>query len=100
MADTPVAPRKWRPLIVTVDPTGPLEGVKPVITGEVTMNAPSETPVPAGVVTRQRPSQAPAGTWAVTVVADTTVKLVETKHKLTVVAPIKFQPLIVTVEPT
>jgi hypothetical protein len=53
---------KFVPLIVTVDPTGPLVGAKPVITGEVIVNAPSETAVPAGVVTRQRPLQAPAGT--------------------------------------
>jgi hypothetical protein len=99
---TSVAPVKFVPAIVTVEPTPPLPGEKPLIDGDVlvTTNAPSDTAVPPGVVTRQRPSHAPAGTTADTEPGDTTLEDVGTKHKLTPVAPDKFAPEIVTDEPT
>src|SRR3954471_11696284 len=98
---TPVAPVKPLPVIVTVAPTRPENGEKPVIVGPFdTVNSASETPVPDGVVTRQRPSHDPPGTTADTSVADTTVKNVGVMHRLTPVAPVKFVPVIVTDAPT
>jgi hypothetical protein len=62
---TAVAPMKFVPLIVTLVPTGPLVGVKPVIVGAVTtVNALALVAVPPGVVTLSGPVVAPAGTVA------------------------------------
>src|SRR6266480_4799678 len=58
---TDVAPMNFVPVIVTVLPTGPLGGVKPVIVGGgggggvSTVNALELVAVPAGVVTRSGP---------------------------------------------
>src|SRR5437870_3450190 len=56
--------------------------------------------VPPGVVTRSGPVVAPVGTVAWIVVAEFTVKLALTPLNVTVVAPVKFVPLIVTLVPT
>jgi len=56
--------------------------------------------VPPGVVTRSGPVVAPVGTVAWIVVAEVTVKLALTPLNVTVVAPVKFVPLIVTLVPT
>jgi hypothetical protein len=62
---TAVAPMKFVPLIVTLVPSGPLVGVKPVIVGAVTtVNALALVAVPPGVVTLSGPVVAPAGTVA------------------------------------
>ena len=56
--------------------------------------------VPPGVVTLSGPVVAPVGTAAWIVVAEVTVKLALTPLNVTVVAPVKFVPLIVTLVPT
>src|SRR3989441_3173369 len=56
--------------------------------------------VPPGVVTLSGPLVAPAGTVAVIVVAEPTVKLALVPLNRTAVAPLKLVPLIVTVVPT
>jgi len=65
---TAVAPVKFVPLIVTLVPTGPLVGVKPVIVGGaelgVTVKLFALVAVPPGVVTLRGPVVAPAGTVA------------------------------------
>jgi hypothetical protein len=67
----------------------------------LTVKSVAEVAMPPGVVTRIRPVVAPAGTVAVTWVALLTVKLLAaTLLKLTVVAPVKLVPVIVTTVPT
>jgi len=62
---TEVAPLKFVPLMVTVVPTGPVVGAKPVIVGGLTtVNALELVAVPPGVVTLSGPDLAPAGTVA------------------------------------
>ena len=60
---TAVVPVKFRPLIVTLVPTGPLVGVKLVIVG-ATVKLPALVAVPPGVVTLSVPVVAPVGTGA------------------------------------
>ena len=60
---TAVVPVKFVPLIVTLVPTSPLVGVKPVIVG-ATMKLVALVAVPAGVVTLSGPVVAPTGTIA------------------------------------
>jgi hypothetical protein len=57
-------------------------------------------PVPAGVVTLIVPDIAPEGTVAVIWVEELTVKLADLLLNLTVVAPVKLAPVIVTTVPT
>jgi hypothetical protein len=100
---TAVAPVKFVPLIVTLLPTGPLVGVKPVIVGGALLTTVNPLPlvaVPPGVVTRSGPVVAPVGTVAWIAVAEVTVKLALTALNVTAVAPVKFVPLIVTLVPT
>ena len=60
---TAVAPMKFAPLIVTLAPTRPLEGVKLVMVGATTTaKLLALVAVPAGVVTLRGPVVAPAGT--------------------------------------
>src|SRR5438093_919350 len=60
---TAVAPARFVPLIVTVVPTGPLAGARPVMVGGLgTVNALVLVAVPPGVVTLSGPLVAPAGT--------------------------------------
>jgi len=62
---TAVAPVKFVPLIVTLVPTAPLVGVKPVIVGGfTTVKLVALVAVPPGVVTLRGPVVAPAGTVA------------------------------------
>jgi hypothetical protein len=56
--------------------------------------------VPPGVVTPSGPVVAPVGTVAWIDVAEITEKFALTPLKVTPVAPVKFVPLIVTVDPT
>jgi hypothetical protein len=98
---TAVAPVKFVPVIVTVLPTTPLVGVKLVIVGGlIIVKLLALVPVPAGVVTLSGPVVAPAGTVALIAVAEVTVKLALVPLNRTVVVPVKFVPLIVTVAPT
>ena len=63
---TAVAPVKFVPLIVTLVPTGPLVGVKPLIVGglAVTVKLLALVVVPPAVVTLTGPVVAAAGTVA------------------------------------
>ena len=62
---TAVAPVKVVPLIVTVAPTAPLVGVKPVIVGAgMTVKLVALVAVPPGVMTLTGPVVAPVGTVA------------------------------------
>ena len=100
---TAVAPVKFVPLMVTLVPTGPLVGVKPVMVGagRVTVKLAVLVAVPTAVVTAIGPVVAPAGTAAVICVADTTVKVGWfVPLKVTAVAPVRFVPLMVTLVPT
>ena len=98
---TAVAPVKFVPLIVTLVPTGPLAGAKPVIAGDgTTVNALLLVAVPAGVITPISPVVAPAGTVAWIAVSEVTAKLAPTPLNATAVAPVKLVPLIVTLIPT
>jgi hypothetical protein len=99
---TAVAPVKFVPLIVTVVPTGPLVGEKPVMVGAlaVTVKLLLLVAVPPGVLTLSGPDVAPLGTVAVIEVDEFTEKLALVPLKRTAVAPVKFVPLIVTVVPT
>jgi hypothetical protein len=74
-------------------------GLKLLIPG-VTLKADALVPVPAGLVTLIVPVVAPLGTVAVIEVPDTTLKVVaDVPLKLTVVTPVKFVPVSVTVTP-
>src|SRR5438128_11186820 len=85
---------KPRPVIVTVVPTGPLVGVKEVITGTtVTTKLDELVPVPAEFVTWIAPGLAPVGTVALIVVLELTVKLAATPAKVTSVLPLKLRHL-------
>src|SRR5437867_7913691 len=97
---TAVASVKLEPLIVTLVPTGPLAGVKPVIDGGLIVNTLALVAVPPGVVTVIDPVVAPAGTVAWIAVAEFTVKLAFTLLKRTAVVPVKLVPLMLTPVPT
>jgi hypothetical protein len=101
---TLVAPVKFVPVIVTVVPTGPKVGVNEVIVGApaavVTLKPCELQSLPPGVVTQIFPVVAPVGTVAVIFVAESTVKFAETPWNVTLVAPVKFVPVIVTDVPT
>jgi hypothetical protein len=56
--------------------------------------------VPAGVVTLILPVAAPAGTGAVILAEELTVKVADVVLNFTAVAPVKFAPLMVTLVPT
>src|SRR5581483_705498 len=73
---TAVAPVKFVPVSVTLVPTGPLAGLKPVIVaavGAVTGKFAELVAVPPPVVTLQAPVAAPLGTVATIWVAELTV---------------------------
>ncbi len=98
---TEVAPVKFVPLIVTLVPTDPLVGERPVMVGGLTtVNALELVAVPPAVVTLIGPVVVPADTVARIDVAEVTVKLALTELKVTEVAPLKFVPLMVTLVPT
>lgn len=96
---TDVVPVKLVPVIVTLVPTGPPKGVKLVMLG-LTVKFPVLLAVPNGVVTLMSPVLAPAGTVAVILIDVFTVKGAGTSLKVTAVAPVKAEPLIVTFTPT
>ncbi|HYR17113.1 MAG TPA: hypothetical protein VEQ67_23290, partial [Mycobacterium sp.] len=98
---TALAPVKFVPLMVTLVPTGPVVGVKLEIVGGLTnVKLPVLLAVPPAVVTLIDPLEAPAGTVAVIVVAEFTVKLALVPLNSTDVAPVKFVPLMLTLVPT
>jgi hypothetical protein len=86
-------------LIVTVVPTVPLDGVKPLIAG-ATANELAVAAEPPGVVTEIGPDVAPLGTVAVIWVGETTAKEALVPAKVTPEAPENPLPEIVTVVPT
>jgi len=92
---TAVAPLKFKPVIVTEAPTAPLVGLKDVTLG-ATVNVPLLVPVPDAVVTLILPVVAPDGTDVAIWVAEVTVKVALVPLKVTAVAPVKFEPVIVT----
>jgi hypothetical protein len=101
---TLVVPVKFVPLSVTVQPTDPLAGEYEVIVGapvECTVNGvPLKLqPVPEGVVTLICPVVAPSGTVAAICVSEFTLKLAAKRLKATRVAPVKPDPVIVTLVP-
>jgi len=97
-------PVRLVPLIVTLVPTGPLVGVKPLIVGGgggiVTLKLARLVALPVGVVTVIGPVVAPAGTVALICVLPPTVKLAFVPLKVTFDAFWNHCPLIVTVVPT
>src|SRR5262245_20797583 len=98
---TLVAPPRSVPVIATAVPTGPLAGSKEPIVGAGgrTVNTPKQ-PVPPGVVTQICPVEAPAGTVVSIRVFDATLKIATTPLKVTLVAPARSAPVIVTFVPT
>ena len=101
---TAVAPVKLEPDMVMIVPTLPAVGEKVVILGAgvetTTVNTAELVAVPFGVVTLIAPVVAPAGTVAVICVSETTVKEVAAVPlKLTEVAPVKLEPVMLMLEP-
>ena len=98
---TAVVPVKPEPLMVTLVPTGPEVGVKLVTVGAaITMKLVVLVPLPPGFVTAMLPLVAPLGTVAVIRVLLTTLKFAAVPWKVTLVAPVKPLPLMVTPAPT
>lgn len=95
---TDVVPVKLAPFMVTTVPAGPLVGVNEVMdAGERNVNTIDDTPVPPGDVTVILPV-VPVPTTAVITVSDTTVNdVAAVPPKLTLVAPLKCKPLMVSV---
>jgi hypothetical protein len=102
---TDVAPVKFEPLIVTLVPTGPLAGEKPLIVGAegggtVTLKLEADVAVPPEVVTAIGPLVAPLGTVAVICELESTVNVADVPLNVTAEAPMKLEPTIVTLVPT
>ena len=100
---TDVAPSKFVPLIVTAAPGNPEVGENVVIVGAavaVTTKLVALRAVPSGVVTEILPVWAMAGTVAVILTSESTVKDAVQFLNFNCVAPVKFVPLIVTAVPT
>ena len=96
---TSVASARFVPVIVTVSQLAADVGVKEPITGAGTNVNPASVPVPSGAVTLILPL-VPLATTAVMDVALTTLnEAAAVPPKLTVVAPVKLVPVIVTVIP-
>ena len=101
MKATPLTLTKFAPVIVTLLPIAPLAGANPLMTGVVvTVNRPALWAVPFGVRTVILSVVALAGTVAVMRVAEFTVKVEAAAPKLTLVAPVRLAPEIVTEVPT
>src|SRR5262245_52827516 len=98
---TAVVPVRLVPLIVTTVPPDPDDGVKLVIVGRATtVKLPVLVPMPDGVVTTIGPLVAPTGTTAVILLPLLlTVNCALAPPSVTVVAPLRFRPLIVTDAP-
>src|SRR2546425_12836446 len=87
--------------MVTLVPTGPLAGVKPVIVGGlITVKLLALVAVPPAVVTLIVPVVAPAGTVAVIWVSEFTVYVAVVPLNFTAVAPVNAVPVITTLAPT
>src|SRR5438046_10240079 len=98
---TAVAPVKPEPLIVTLVPTAPLVGENELMLGAtVTVKLVELVAVPLGVVTLIVPVVAPFGATVVICVSEATVKVAAVPLNATLVAPVKPEPLIVTLVPT
>ena len=99
---TLLAPLKFVPVMVTVAPTRPLVGENEEIVGAggVTVKSPALVAVPPGVVTVILPVVAPAGTALLICVLDNTLKEASVPLKRTLLAPLKFVPVMVTVART
>ena len=94
---------RFKPLMVTRVPTGPLVGVKLLITGAggVTVNELALVPVPVTVVTLIGPDVPPDGTAAVICPSLSTVnEVADVPLNFTVLAPVKPVPLMVILAPT
>ena len=99
---TAVVPMKFDPLMVMLPPILPEVGVKFEMDGRfVTVKFMLEIPEPAGMKTRTGPlPTAPAGTATVMEVAVELIGVADTLlKKRTEVAPVKLNPVIVTVVP-
>jgi hypothetical protein len=98
---TAVAPVKFVPVIVMLAPTTPLAGLKLERVGpRFTVKLLAEVAVPPGVVTEICPVVEPLATIAVICVALFTAKEdAAMPLNLTLVAPVKFVPVMVTVAP-
>ena len=98
---TEVEPVKLVPMMVTLDPTNPLVGVKLVIEGAEaeTVKLAEDVAVPAGVVAEIFPVVAPAGTLAVIFVLLLIVNVADVPLNLTEVAPVRLVPVIATLVP-
>ena len=99
---TVVAPVRSVPVIVTAAPTTPLVGVKLVTVGTgTTVKFVALVAVPPGVTTAIGPLVAAAGTVVVIVVALTTVNVgCDVPLNVTLVAPVRLVPVMVTAPPT
>ena len=96
---TPLVPVKPVPVSVTVAPTRPIVGVKPVSAGGTQKSA-VLTAVPPGVVTVKGPLIMALGEVALIVVSLTTVNDdAAVPSKLTAVAPVRPVPVTVTTVP-
>lgn len=97
---TVVAPEKSVPVITTVPPAPALVGAKLVTTGAAGMNVkPASVPVPPGVVTLTLPV-VPLETIAVICVSEfTTNDAAVLLPNFTLLAPVKFRPVITTASP-
>jgi hypothetical protein len=96
---TRVAPVKFIPVMVTVAPLPALVGVNEEIVGNETKTKPALVAVPAGVVTETFPL-VPAPTNASMEVEEFIANdVAAVPPKLTVVAPVKLVPVMVTVAP-
>ena len=99
---TPLTAVKWFPLIVTVEPIAPLDGEKLLIVGAllpVTVKSDALVAVPVAVVSVILPVVAPLGTVAVTLPSFTKAKDADVPLNRTLLTPVKWFPLIVTVAP-
>jgi hypothetical protein len=100
---TAVVPMNPDPVIVTTVPTGPADGVSPEIAGTgdaVTVKADALAAAPPAFLTLISPVVAREGTVAVIWVSELTVNFAVMPLNVTVVAPVRFVPVIVTAVPT
>lgn len=96
---TAVAPVNPEPLMLTVAPIGALLGVKDAIEA-VTVNALELVAIPPGPVTATLPVFVPLATTAVICVSELMTNCALIPPKATAVAPVKPEPVMVTLVPT
>jgi hypothetical protein len=97
--DTAVAPWKFAPLIVTLVPGNPLDGLKPVTRGGKAKSVVEQPVSGPGVVAQIGPFTPLFGAVAVICVSLLTVKVAEIPPNVTPVVPVKRVPVIVTLVP-